>query len=156
MPTARLRIVGFDLDGDPVLREEADRLGVLPSIEFVGSLTSEEVTPFYRAAKALVLPSAYEGLPMVLLEAMREGLPAVATDVSGHPDAIDDGVSGYLVPVDDVDAMADRCVILLRDSDATTEMRQRARQAVIERFSLDREVDAYMRLYGRLKAPTGG
>jgi mannosyltransferase len=148
--------VGFDLDADPELREEVDRLGVLPSIEFVGSLASEEVVPFYRAAKVLVLLSAYEGLPMVLLEAMREGLPVVATDVSGHPDAIDDGISGFLVPVDDVDAMANRCVALLQDPGAAAVMGKRARRVVVERFSLDSEVDAYIRLYRSLKTYPGG
>ncbi len=130
--------------------EEAERLEVLSAIEFVGSVDSEDVIPYYRSASVLVLPSAYEGLPMVLLEAMREGLVPVATAVSGHPEAIDDGENGYLVELDDVGTMAERCVRLLQDPVAVNEMRARARQTLTSRFALDDELHAYIHRYRAL------
>lgn len=152
IPEARLRIVGFDVNGDPYLRDEAVRLGVLSAIEFVGSVDSEEVIPYYRSASVLVLPSAYEGLPMVLLEAMREGLVPVATAVSGHPEAIDDGENGYLVELDDVRTMAERCVRLLQDPVALDRMSERARQTLTSRFALVDELHAYVHRYRELSA----
>jgi len=146
-PEARLRIVGFDADGDANLLSEAELLDVLGSIDFVGTVRAEEVLPFYRSARVLILPSAYEGLPMVLLEAMREGVVPVATNVSGHPDAIDDGVNGYLVELDDVEAMAERCISLLRDDLLLAGMSDRARTTVAERFSLEVELQAHLSLY---------
>lgn len=151
VPDARLRIVGFDEGGDENLVLEAQRLGVLSAIEFVGPLRSEEVIPYYRAADVLVLPSAYEGLPMVLLEAMREGLVPVATRVSGHPEAIDDGVNGYLVDLDDVDAMAERASRLIRKIDLRTEMSDCAREAVASVFSPEVELQAHVDLYASLR-----
>jgi glycosyltransferase involved in cell wall biosynthesis len=151
VPETRLRIVGFGRDGDPHLMGEARRLGVLESIEFLGPLRSEEVVDYYRKASVLVLPSAYEGLPMVLLEAMREGLPVVAANVSGHPEAIDDGVSGYLFPLDDVQLAAEYCAGLLRDQDVATEMGEHARQVIAERFSLEQEISSYAQLYEGLR-----
>lgn len=151
IPEARMRVVGFDVDGDLDLRREAERLDVLSAFDFVGSIRSEEVIPFYRSADVLVLPSAYEGLPMVLLEAMREGLVPVATAVSGHPEAIDDGVNGSLVDLDDVDAIADRCIEILRSPPSIRqELGEQARATVGECFSLDHEIESYVELYGNL------
>lgn len=150
VPEARLRIVGFDVNGDPRLRAEAERFGVLSAINFVGSVRSEEVVPFYRSADVLLLPSGYEGLPMVLLEAMREGLVPVATAVSGHPEAIDDGRNGYLVELDNVDAIVDRCVRLLEDPVLAAELGQHARETIFEKFSLAAELEAYLRIYSSL------
>lgn len=150
VPHARLRIVGFNQNADRQLVDEGERLGVLSAVEFLGPMTAEEVVPFYRTADVLILPSAYEGLPMVLLEAMREGLVAVVTDVSGHPEAIEHGVNGFLVPVDDVDAMAERCAALLLDPDSVAQMGEAATQTVATRFFLARQLDSYARVYERL------
>lgn len=150
VPNARLRIVGFNQNADPQLADEGERLDVLSAVEFLGPMTAEEVVPFYRTANVLILPSAYEGLPMVLLEAMREGLVAVATNVSGHPEAIEHGVNGILVPVDDVDAMADKCAALLLDPDSAARMGEAALQTVATRFHIDRQLDSYAQLYERL------
>ena len=157
VPAARLRIVGFGPDDDPNLRTEAERLGVVEAIEFVGPVLAEEVVPHYRAAQVLVLPSAYEGLPMVLLEAMREGLVPVATNVSGHPDAIEDGVSGYLFPVDSVGTAGDRCVqSLSAAAKAKKRMSLQAQKAIEERFSLLAELSAYRQLYEAAKEGRDG
>ena len=156
VPTARLRIVGFHPEGDPRIEREAERLGISEGIEFAGPLRSEEVVPFYRSADVLVLPSAYEGLPMVLLEAMREGLPPVATDVSGHPDAIEDGVNGFLVHVDDVDALAGRCATLLGNPTLGARMGEAAQRTVRQRFTTERQLEAYIGLYTDLLGANAG
>ena len=116
----------------------------------MGKVRSEEVVPYYRAARVLLLPSAYEGLPMVLLEAMREGLPVVATSVSGHPDAIEDGVNGFLVQADNTSEFASRAADLLVNHDLRRAMSEQCRKVVVDRFGIRDEVIRYTELYERL------
>lgn len=147
-PGARLRIVGFRLAGR--LRELFAELGVLAATVCEGPMASERIPPFYRAAGVLVVPSIYEGLPMVLLEAFQHGLPAVVTRVSGHPEAVDDGVNGFLVEPDDPGRMAARCLQILALPDGGRAMGEAGRRMVAERFGLDRQVRRYLELYGRM------
>lgn len=151
MPTARLRIVGFAADEAPALMELARRLEVVEAITFEGRHRSEDLPPFYRASGVLLVPSSYEGLPMVILEAFREGLPCIATSVSGHPEVVEDGVNGRLVPPDDVTAMADAALELLTLSPAgRARMADAARARVRTQFDTTRQVMEYVRLYEQL------
>lgn len=149
-PTARLRVVGFCRDDEPRMMEEAKRLGVTESIEFMGGLSREAVLAYYEAAGLLLLPSAYEGLPLVLLEAMRAGACCVATRVSGHPEAIEDGVSGYLIPVDDIETMAAKCSWVLSNEAAATEIGDCASKTIESRFTVQGQIEAYLSLYRHL------
>lgn len=152
-PDTRLRVVGFHPGDDPQLVGLAKELGVLDSIVFEGPLTSEQVEPFYHASQVLLLPSAYEGLPIVLLEAMRAGMLCVATDVSGHPDAIMEGVNGYLTPVDDVALMADTCVWALDNPELASGMGDRAQETVKVQFGIARQIRQYIRAYNSMLMP---
>jgi len=150
LPDARLRIAGFSFEQAPELRALFDELGQLACVECLGPRPSAELRAHYRAAGVVVVPSAYEGLPYVVLEAMREGTPVVATRVSGLPEVIDDGTNGFLVPVDDPPALAARCVELLRDRERRARMGTAARQTVERRFDRERQVDAYLDYYREL------
>lgn len=79
----------------------------------------DNVADVMSRAGIFVLPSKIEGMPNALIEAMAMGMPCISTDCpcGGPRDLIEDGVNGYLVPVDDVDEMADRLEKLLLDSD---------------------------------------
>jgi glycosyltransferase involved in cell wall biosynthesis len=147
LPTARLRIIGFGREANPELLAAAQALGVLAAIEFAGPLRADEVTAHYRAAKVLVVPSAYEGLPMVILEAFAAGLPCVATAVSGHPEVVRDGETGYLVPLDDVEACAAHVVALLQDDARRAAFARAARQTVLGAFTVQRQVEEYLAWY---------
>lgn len=149
-PQATLRIVGFDAADSPELRSEAQALGVLSAIEFVGRKDSRELDPYYAAAGVLLVPSAYEGLPMVILEAFRAGLPCVATDVSGHPEVVAHGESGLLVPVDEPEAMAAAALRVLEEPALRTQMSAAARQTVRRRFLVDRQLREYLGVYADL------
>jgi glycosyltransferase involved in cell wall biosynthesis len=150
LPGVRMRIVGFDRAREPEVVELFAAQGVLEFVDFVGVKAAAELAPFYARAGVLVVPSAYEGLPLVVLEAMRSGLPVVATRVSGHPEAIVDGENGFLVDVDRPDQMAARCVEILRHRDLRRRLGETARQTVRERFSMDRQVSDYLALYRQL------
>jgi glycosyltransferase involved in cell wall biosynthesis len=150
LPMARLRIVGFDWSREPALRRAFEERGLGDAVECAGPVPSAALSAHYRSAGTLVVPSAYEGLPLVIVEAMQCGLPAVATRVAGHPEAIDDGQTGFLVPLDDPRAMAARCLELLRDPARREAMGHAARETAAHRFAMDRHVDAYLALYAQL------
>lgn len=147
VPDARLRVVGFEESDDPRLEREVKRLGLAEAMIFEGRQRAEEVQAFYSAADVLVLPSAYEGMPMTLLEGMLAGLPVVATNVSGHPDAVVDGVNGFLVPLDDPTALAERCVELLMDPEARSSMGAAAAATVRGRFLVERQLEDLVSIY---------
>jgi len=150
IPKARLRIAGFELDEAPGLRALFEDLDLLAHVECLGRKTSAELPAYYRAAGVLVVPSAYEGLPYVILEAMQNGTPVVATRVSGHPELIEDGRNGFLVDVDRPAALAARCVEILRDPELARRLAEAGRQTVAQRFGLERQVDEYLDYYATL------
>jgi glycosyltransferase involved in cell wall biosynthesis len=101
---AELEIVGEGrLDG--MLRALSAELGLDGAVRFAGSRSPREVAERMRAADVFVLPSRFENLPVVLLEAMASGLPAIATAVGGVPEVVDED-AGILVPAEDVGALA--------------------------------------------------
>lgn len=150
-PRARLRIVGFDWDRAPGLREAFAAHGVEDAVECVGFLPADELPAWYRAASVLLVPSAYEGLPLVVVEALHCGLPVVATRVAGHPEAVEDGVNGFLVPLDDPVVFATRCVEILLDPGLHEKLSEGALRVAHERFGLERHVEEYLALYERLR-----
>lgn len=106
---ARLRLPAtLDVIGDgellPELREQAARLGLGDAVRFVGPRDPAAVAEAMRTADVFVLPSRFENLPVVLLEAMASGLPVVATRVGGIPEIVDDD-AGVLVAPGDVAAL---------------------------------------------------
>jgi glycosyltransferase involved in cell wall biosynthesis len=106
--------------------------------------------PYLRALDLFVLPSAWEALPIAILEAMACGVPVLATSVGGVPEAIDAGLTGELVPPHDPDALAGALARLMADPDQLRSLGARAAQVARERFSVDTMVDATAAVYGRL------
>lgn len=110
-----VQFVGADV-GDGCMahcRALATALGVAGQVRFSGFINAIEAC--YAEADVLVLCSHSEGFPMSIIEAMRAGKPVVATDVGGIAEQIEDGVSGFLVPVDAAAALADRLEQLKQD-----------------------------------------
>ena len=97
---AAFDVVGFYEDA---YRETVDQLTADGVITFHGFQT--DVHPFYEAASCAVLPSYHEGMSNVLLEAAASGRPLITSDIPGCREAVEDGVSGYLCPPKDADAL---------------------------------------------------
>lgn len=154
LPNARLRIIGFRLEDEPKLVELLRELNVFDAVVCEGPKRSDQLAPYYRAAKVLLVPSAHEGLPMVIIEALRCGTPCVATNVSGHPEIIKQGENGFLVDIDRPDQMADRIVEILSNANLQRAMSAAAPGIVRERFEINRELDEYLRLYRSMIAST--
>lgn len=102
------------------------------------------------AFDAVVLPSRYEGLPYSLLEAMACGVPAVASDVTGCCDVIEDGVSGFLVPPARASAFAHKTARLLGNADLRRRMGAAARERVASGFTAERFLGSLAALYESL------
>jgi glycosyltransferase involved in cell wall biosynthesis len=96
-----------------------------------------------------VLPSLAEGISNTILEAMASGLPVLATSVGGNPELVAPGRTGELVPVDDVEAMAQALLQLAADPARARTMGRAGRAEVERRFSLEAMVAAYQALYDR-------
>jgi glycosyltransferase involved in cell wall biosynthesis len=140
------------LIGDGPDREELERrahaLGIVQRCLFVGY--QEDVGSFYEAIDVLLLPSANEGTPVSVIEALAAGRPVVATRVGGVPDVVRDGIDGFLVDAGDVDALASRLAELAADPARRAEMGEAGRSRVLGRYAVDRLVDDVDRLYQAL------
>jgi glycosyltransferase involved in cell wall biosynthesis len=145
-----LRTVGFDRRSWPEMFHIADELGVTESIVCEGPMTSAKVQGFYAKSKLLIVPSAYEGLPLVIGEAQKAGLPCVATNVCAHPEIIVPEENGLLVPLDSVEGFAAAVCRLLSDEPLRQSMAKAAVARSRELFSLERQVELYCRLYDSL------
>lgn len=133
----RLEVVGTG----PMLEEYralATELGIGARVNFRGWLDRPEVRGCYDEADMLIFPSRYEGMPNVVLEATACGLPVVGTRVAGTDQIIRDGENGFLVDVDDEEALADRVVRLLVDREARQRMSAAARSIAEREWSWDR------------------
>jgi len=97
------------LVGDGPLRSALEarcaELGLREVIRFRGWASEDEVRRDIVAARALVLPSFAEGLPVVLMEALALGRPVVCTDIAGHSELVENGVSGWLIPAGSAEAL---------------------------------------------------
>jgi glycosyltransferase involved in cell wall biosynthesis len=121
---ARVAARGLDFEmrwvGDGELREELERrareLGLAERIHFLGWKSGAEVRAEILGARALVLPSLAEGLPVVLMEALALARPVVATDVGGVSELVESEVDGWLVPARDIEALAAGLEAALRAS----------------------------------------
>ena len=153
--------------GTPILLEALDMIrAAVPGVRFVfagigdlelparddicdvGVLKHQELFPLYRAADVVVSPSVWpEPLSRVLIEAMHFGRPVVATAVGGSPEAVEDGVTGLLVPKKDSQALATAIVALLRDPARRERMGDAARARLASVFSEDKVVASLLDAY---------
>lgn len=146
-PTARFLIVGSTSDENyyKVLVNKVNMKKLQNNISFLGFRT--EVREILAALDLFVLPSLSEGFSLVTVEAMAAGKPVVGTNSGGPEEIVDDGVTGYLVPPADPEALANKIIFLLNDRFLAESMGKAGRLRAEERFSLERMIDNYHALY---------
>lgn len=123
--------------GEGPLEDEVRRLvlerGLESRVDFLGA--RDDVAEILARSQIFILPSNWEGFPLTILEAMRAGLPVVASDVGGVREAVVDGVTGYLIPRDDVQVLIERLTRLIRDDGLRTTLGIRSRDMFFSAFT---------------------
>ena len=139
----------LDLIGDGPLRPDmeslAASLGIGQRIHFLGQRT--DVDRLLAQAQVGVLVSKWEGFPLSILEAMRAGLPVVASDVGGVAEAVENEVTGYVVRRGDVRQLRDRIAAVLASPDLRVRLGAHGRARYEQHFTLDRMVAKTLAVY---------
>ena len=130
----------------------AGRLGISDVVQIRLALPTEELAALYRRSAVFALSSDEEGLGIAALEARASGVPVVATRCGGPETSVIDGETGFLVPIGDAHAFADRLARVLSDRNMAQRMGQAARARVESTFSLERTGEAFLRVYDELLA----
>ena len=132
------------------LKSRIAAAGLQSRIVILGELPIEDVVRWYQRLTIYAFTSRNEGFGLTLIEAMSVGAALVATRAGAAELAVDDGVTGTLVPTDDAAALAQALEPLLRDPALAAAMGQRGRQRVLDRFSLAAEAQGIAAVYQRL------
>ena len=146
-PRVKARIVGdgplrAGLESAVAAKPWGDR------VVFTGRVAPEMVSSYLSVADVAVLTSYWEGLPRVAVQAALAGLPVVAYDVEGASEVVTSGKTGFLVPVGDRKALADRVMDVLSMPDRGRALGAGGRTLVGDRFDAGRMIDALERIYG--------
>jgi glycosyltransferase involved in cell wall biosynthesis len=140
------------LVGDGPMRAKAEKFalsqGLAKRVRFMGEVT--DVPNILKSCHIFVMISAYEGLPLSILEAMSVGLPCVASNVGGVSEAIEDGLTGLLIQENTATSVAEALLRLINDPVARAAMGQAARKRYEERFTTTSMTSATLGLYKQL------
>lgn len=118
------------------LKAQVTASGLDDNITFTGALNQEEVRQWYGKADVFALASFAEGIPVVLMEAMACGLPAISTRITGIPELIRDGVDGLLVAPAQVQELADAIELLMSDDDLRCQFAIAGRRRVQDKYEI--------------------
>lgn len=150
----------YELIGDGPLWQEVGNqvkaLGLESRINLHGALPHDEVQSLLKNADIFLLPSVtasngdQEGIPVALMEAMASGMPVLSTFHSGIPELVEDGVSGYLVPEQDSQSLANKLIELLKNPDKRVAFGREGRKKVEKEFHLDNLNDRLVLLYEQM------
>jgi glycosyltransferase involved in cell wall biosynthesis len=126
----------------------AKEVGVASQVEFLGN--RQDVPDILAGAQIFVLSSHWEGFPISILEAMRAGLPVVATDVGGVSEAVIDGETGFVTPPRDAEALGNAVQQLLSDPESRDSMGKKGRQRFVEHFGKEQMLAKTAKVYADL------
>ncbi len=145
----KLLLVGDGPERVPTERRARD-LGVYDDIRFLGK--QDPIEEILSISDVFLMPSESETFGLAALEAMACRVPTVVSDVGGLPELVNDGETGFLCPVNDVDAFTERTRSLLNDDDLHGRMAEAARQRAMDTFDIDRVVPKYEQYYEEVRA----
>lgn len=149
-PEVTLVIIGDGPQRGELLRHR-DAVTTVERVRFVGN--RDDVAAILPHAEAFWIASDSEGQSNALMEAMRAGVPVIASDIAGNRDLVVDGETGFLVPLGDTAAFARQTTRLLRSPEQSHAMSLAARRRIRREFSVEAMVAGHVRLYRRLVSP---
>ncbi|OAQ19847.1 glycosyltransferase family 4 protein [Thermosulfurimonas dismutans] len=130
---------------------EAELKAKYPEAEFLGYRTGEELKSLVARASFVVVPSeCYENCPMTVLEAMALGKPIIASRIGGLPELVEEGKTGLLFEMGNVEELKEKMLFLWKNKDLRREMGRAARQKAEREFSLEKHCEELLRIYRRL------
>ena len=138
----------------PALELLADRLGIRARVNFVGYVPQPSLTSFYRDCDVFVLPTRYEGLGRVLVEAALAGAPIVTTAIGPTSEAVLPGETALLAPPNDHEALAAAIGTLLDQPELARSMGARGRQFARKQFDYEKMMDDVAALWHRASEPS--
>jgi N-acetyl-alpha-D-glucosaminyl L-malate synthase BshA len=141
---ARLLLIGDGPERERTF-ETARRLGVMNRTFFLGK--QNLIEHYYAISDLLLFPSEYESFGVTALEAMSAHLPVVATTGSGLSEVVDDGVTGFLRPVGDIEGLTNACLTILQDKELATRMGSAGRRRAERCFQARGIAERYLQLY---------
>jgi glycosyltransferase involved in cell wall biosynthesis len=144
LPDHHLLLVGKGPE-QPALEAMCRRLSLHERVHFAG--WQPDVAGILAASDLLVLPSRWEGMPNVVLQAMATGIPVVATNVEGVRELLGQGANSQVIPFGDTAALAERIVATASSAAMAAELGRENRQRAAQEFSIDRMVNAYQDLW---------
>jgi glycosyltransferase involved in cell wall biosynthesis len=150
IPSALLIVGEVRVGEDQRIFQEFQTANPDPKIIVTGHVSPSDLPSYYALMDLFLHPSMRDGLPNAMLEAMACARPVVATAVGGIVDAITDRANGRLVPPADAAALAAVTLELLEDKSTATEYGRCARETVVEKFTLQAELDGYLQVYRNL------
>lgn len=136
----------------PLIESRIAELGLQRQVTLLGSQNQSVVRETLARSHVFLLPSLAEALPMCLMEALGAGLATVATNVGSVDQIVVDQQTGLLVPLGDVDAMADRITTLADHPNTAAAYGRAGRAHVLREFDHDKEIDSLVHLYRDLLA----
>jgi glycosyltransferase involved in cell wall biosynthesis len=117
------------------LKSYSEKLGLTEFVKFLGRVSREETYKLRKESSVYVLNSTYEGLPHTVLSSFHAQIPVVATDIGGTNEAVYDGVSGILVPINNPERLAEAILKLLSDKDLQRSLVEGGTKILNEKFS---------------------
>lgn len=142
-------IAGYEeREGDlPKAQIQLEELHLAESCKLTGAVLGEKKAELFEKTNLFILPSYNEGLPMAILEAMTAGMAVVSTPVGGIPEVVRDGYNGFLVQPGNIDALAEKLEILVRDPKLCQIMGQRSREIIERELDVKPYVERLVLLY---------
>ncbi len=132
------------------LEQQAESLGLTDKVKFLGWVIPEKVPALLATAHVIMIPSRYEGLPRVAVEAALMAKPVVATRVGGIPEVVLHQKTGLLVEAENSAALAEATSFLLVHHEKATTMGDTARMFASKKYNMEHFVDSYQALYQQL------
>jgi len=134
---------------------QLERLGIRPRVHLAGLVAPAEVARMIAGMDLLAHASQWEGLPRAAVQALLMAKPVISFDIDGAPEVVLPGETGMLVPLNDIDGLADAIVCLAGDAEMRDRLGQAGRRRCLDLFDRERMVEAIESLYKKLAERRG-
>ena len=145
-PNLHIYIAGKSGNEESNLKKLVKELNIEENVEFLGFVSGGKKYDYFKSVDVYVHPSRYEPFGVVLLEAMACGRPVIASKVGGIPFVVEDGKTGLLFESENIEELAKKVILLLRDKELQTKMGEAGRERARE-FSWERCVERTVKVY---------